>query len=898
MQSIPKAAPLTRLLIPLLSLGAVIISSSVAKSATLYETTFPANNTNASIASVGWSAWAQHNATGQSQLTDLSASNAGVGATTSNGAYAYFAPQKAPSIGGDTINSPALLFTEANNFSQLEEIESITIEWIGDNTNAKIQLAAEIDGQWHVHQTSFTDSRNNPGSGATPRSDSYLINSSATANDWKLLNNVQLGTSSQLAVGSAATDVSGTITNIGLLIDAGSTATSAGDHLRIKQFTVSSDTPANDTGFTPQRERPNILIIMVDDLKDVPAFTDQNPDALTPNMDKLAAQGTVFKDAHCNYALCGPSRASLMSGLSPATMGFDGHMSNSAVKNRALELGGLVMETHFRNQGYKVFAGGKIYHLGSNADTVDQSGGTRAFGSHEGMEWDQNKTSTDWGVPSYGDSDANFSDYKNGNFAVARLEEEHDKPFLLMVGFVQPHVPWYTPQAYFDRFPNMDALQLSRYEADDMDDVPAEAKRLSIGSQYPNLAEVNGREPITTQQRREIMQAYLACTAFTDDQVGRVLDTLADSPYADNTIIILMSDHGYHLGEKGLYQKHSLWDCSTRIPFVVAGQINTVDTSYTVPSQVIDDKLISLLDLYPTVQDFAGIDKNPMLEGRSIKPLIDNPQIRWDYPAVTTLLGNNHAVKTNDYCYILWNNGEEELYDRIKDPDEITNLAGDSSYDEIKSQLALHLPTNLRSPDFVSRFVINSGSDASVYFNALLAAGKVRIYDEAIYDSNTIVEGMRLNTVTDGKTYTMSLEPATSFGQWRIDNFSIDELRDPATSGTQSDKTMLSYALEAQSAGSWITLTPAGPNNRPQLELSQIANRDDINLYLQQSTSLAEGDWTTIAQSLAGGTLTATNGATIYQQSGSNPVQFKILSDQKSNDEPAGFYRILIVPNF
>lgn len=436
--------------------------------------------------------------------------------------------------------------------------------------------------------------------------------------------------------------------------------------------------------FTARSEVPNVLFIVIDDLNDVPGFMGVNPDAKTPHMDALAASGTVFKNAHCSYPLCGPSRASFLSGMKPTTLGFQGHMNYPKLRARTDARGGILLHQHFKNNGYKVFAAGKIHHEGVPEDYVDSTGGSAAFGKKEGINYSHAKTSTDWGVPSYGGADANFSDKLNADFAVARLGEAHTDPFLLMVGFVQPHVPWYTPQPYLDLYPNPSALTLARYVPDDLDDISAESKERSLYPQYPRTADM-----IALGQRGNIMQAYLACVSFTDHYLGQVLNALENSPYADNTIIVLFSDHGYHLGEKNTYQKETLWERSSHVPLLFAGP--------GIGVQQVAGPIVSLLDVYPTLIDLCGLSENPKIEGRSLHPLLENPAADWDHPAITSFLDNNHAVQTRQFRYLSWKEGSEELYDHFADPDEIINLAANPAYATVKAKLKKCLQTTMCS---------------------------------------------------------------------------------------------------------------------------------------------------------------------------------------------------------
>jgi arylsulfatase A-like enzyme len=627
------------------------------------------------------------------------------------------------------------------------------------------------------------------------------------------------------------------------------------------------------------QEKPNVLFIVIDDLNDVPKFMGVNPDAKTPNMDTLAASGTVFKNAHCSYPLCGPSRASFLSGMRPTTMGFQGHMEYSELRSRTDSLGGTLIHQHFKNNGYQVFAAGKIHHKGVPDDYVDVAGADGYFGAKEGINYYHTATSTDWGVPSYGGSDANFSDKACADFAVARLGETHTDPFLLMVGFVQPHVPWYTPQPYFDLYPDSSALTLARYEPDDFDDISAESEGRSLYPQYPRTADM-----ITQGQRGNIMQAYLACVSFTDHYLGQVLIALKNSPYADNTIIVLFSDHGYHLGEKNTYQKETLWERSSHVPMIVVGP--------GIGVQQVAGPIVSLLDIYPTLIDLCGLSENPMIEGQSLRPLLENPAADWDHPAVTSFLGNNHAVQMRQFRYISWSEGSEELYDHFADPDEITNLAANPAYATVKNELKKHLPTNMRSTGFRTRFDVNAGT-ATGYVANMFTTGGVQLYDQPLSNTTTAVEGMQVSSGASSATVTLQVTPASAFGVWRAANFSPRDQRDLSTSGSEAEGVLFDYAMGTETNASISVET----DTAPKLSFNQYASRNDIDIHIGIADSLTNTSWTSIANSLAGAPTMAMNGSSV-SQSGSEPVLVELTAPGHMAGESQGFFKVRVDPLF
>lgn len=435
---------------------------------------------------------------------------------------------------------------------------------------------------------------------------------------------------------------------------------------------------------TPSR-KPNVLFIAVDDLNDFPFFARRHPDARTPNLDRLAERGVVFTSAHCQFPLCGPSRASIMSGLRPSTLGYDNHMKDDDLQSRARELGTELLHSYFAQNGYRTLAVGKICHHHVPKGSVDASGGRGPFDGGTGKlarNWSHKGTSTDWAMAP--ERDGQLPDHKAAGLAVRQLKARHDKPFFLMVGFMRPHVPWYVPKKWFDLY-DKEKLTLPPFNPDDLDDVPAIAKRISILAAMPRTADM-----IKSGRWRDILHAYLACVSFADHQVGRVLEALEQSPYRDNTIIVLWSDHGYHMGEKNTFQKQSLWERASHAPLVIAGP--------QVAAGRRCDRVVSLLDIYPTLLGMCGLPANAKNEGRSLVPLLQDPAREWPHPAIIGWLENSFAVQTESHRYIRYGDGSEELYDHRNDLNEWTNLAGRPELAPVKKELAAVLDNSVKIP--------------------------------------------------------------------------------------------------------------------------------------------------------------------------------------------------------
>ncbi|MDF7809160.1 sulfatase [Pontiellaceae bacterium B12219] len=377
------------------------------------------------------------------------------------------------------------------------------------------------------------------------------------------------------------------------------------------------------------------------------------------------------------------------------------------VQQRIESMGSSLMHTYFGRNGYKTMAVGKILHSHVPDGSVDLSGGRDGWDRNEDANgniirsnWppDLNnstaETLTDWGLyvgENGTGTEADMSDSVSAAWAVDRLQETHTEPFMLMVGFLHPHVPWYAPQSYFDMY-DPETLVMPPYKPDDWDDIPA-AGLETINEGYPRT-----EWAIENNQWTNMVHAYLANVTFADSKVGLVLDALEASPYATNTIVVLWGDHGYHMGEKNTFQKHTLWDRSGVTPLIIKAPGMATNT--------VCDSVVSLLDLYPTLVDLAGLPPNDKVRGRTLSPLLENPALPWDHP-VFTYKGGTEAVQYGNLRYIEYEDGSQELYDHTNDPDEWTNLVSNVDYAEILETLKNMSPF---PPDSAHVFEFTDGS--------------------------------------------------------------------------------------------------------------------------------------------------------------------------------------------
>ena len=423
---------------------------------------------------------------------------------------------------------------------------------------------------------------------------------------------------------------------------------------------------------------PNVLMISIDDLNDWVGVLGAHPDAQTPNIDRLAKEGILFTNAHCQAPICGPSRASLLSGLRPSTTGVYGQISDEDLRAVPSFENIDFLPEYFKKNGYKTLGVGKIFHGHAPKGVFQHSGGRiKGFGPKptKPFKWNQKGTSTDWGA--FPQHDSLMNDYSYAQWTKKELQKKHDQPFFMAVGLIRPHVPWYAPKKWFDQY-DVDKIALPQYDPDDFNDLPEIAKRIAYKGMMPTTDWA-----IESGEWRNIVHAYLACISFVDHQVGIVLDALQNSEYHDNTIVVLWSDHGYEIGEKGSFGKHTLWSESTKVPLIFK------IPDFKSPKSI--DQPVELLDLYPTLLDYAKLPKNPLNEGKSLRSFIEG-NADDEAIAITTYGKNNHSMINQSYRYIRYEDGSEELYDLSVDPDEKNNIADRPDLNALKQSLMLQFP--------------------------------------------------------------------------------------------------------------------------------------------------------------------------------------------------------------
>lgn len=439
--------------------------------------------------------------------------------------------------------------------------------------------------------------------------------------------------------------------------------------------------------------RPNVLFIAVDDMNnDLGCYG--NSQVKSPNLDRLAKRGVQFNRAYCQFPLCSPSRSSLMTGLRPSkTRVFDLQYHFRDGLPDVVTLSQL-----FKNNGYYAARIGKIYHYG-NPGQIGTSG------LDDAPSWTEvfnpagrDKTGIEPQIINYtprrglGSAmclfidptgrDEEHTDGMVATKAIELLEARKNEPFFLAVGFYKPHTPYVAPKKYFDLYP-FDEISLPKLPAAGTNGVPRPA--LVSTAPWPWFG-------VTEREARECKQAYYATISFVDAQIGRVLDAMDRLKLWENTIVVFWSDHGYHLGEHGLWMKQSCFEESARVPLIVAAPSAKARGKHS-------DRTVELIDLYPTLADLAALPRAHKLDGASLRPLLDNPNARWNRPAFTQVQRGGfpgYSVRTERWRYTEWDDGARgaELYDHAKDPRELNNLAGQPRHAKTQADLKQLLRAN------------------------------------------------------------------------------------------------------------------------------------------------------------------------------------------------------------
>ncbi len=451
-------------------------------------------------------------------------------------------------------------------------------------------------------------------------------------------------------------------------------------------------------GCSKEQKKPNVLFIIADDLTATAVSSYENKACYTPNIDKLASEGIRFTRTYCQYPVCGPSRASFMSGYYPSateTYGYVSGRENIGPKRQT-------WSQLFKDNGYYTARVSKVFHMGVPIDIEEGSDGT-----DDPASWVEkfNSQGPEWKAPGDGElvqgnpdgilpikggnvmtivkangDDLVHSDGKTAKKACELIRQHKDKPFFLAVGFVRPHVPFVAPKKYFKPYPFEEVIMPEKVEGD-WDDIP---KR---GINY--VTSVNAKMNLT--QEKKAVAAYYAAVSYTDAQIGKVLKTLKKEGLENNTIVIFTSDHGFHLGEHNFWMKVSLHEESVRVPMIikVPGKKPAVCNSFT-----------ELLDLYPTIAELAGLEYSEHIQGESLVGTLENPEIKVrDMAFSVTQGGKTFLLRTEKWAYIQYNEDASagiELFDMVNDPKQFINLAENPDYVNVVSEFKEKLKLKLK----------------------------------------------------------------------------------------------------------------------------------------------------------------------------------------------------------
>lgn len=441
-------------------------------------------------------------------------------------------------------------------------------------------------------------------------------------------------------------------------------------------------------------EKPNVLFIICDDLNcDIGSYG--HPQVKTPHIDKLAERGTLFSNAHCQFALCGPSRASFMTSLYPEQT----RILNNNILVRKHTPDVVTMSQLFKNEGYHALRIGKIYHfnvpsaIGTNghddpdswSEVVNPKGRDKAdekkiFSLKPG----QYGATLSW-LAAEGE-DEEQTDGITATVASERLRKyaESKQPFFMAVGLYRPHTPYVAPKKYFDLYP-LDEIEIPAEPENYKESIPAEAfKSLRYKKEQINLK---------PELAKQAIQAYHASISFADAQIGRILKTLEETGLDKNTIVVFTSDHGYHMGEHGHWQKRTLFEKGTRVPLIIAAPEQKVKGS-------IAKNPAEMVDIYPTLADLAGLKAPDYLQGVSLVPVLGNANAKPRESALSQLHKKGYSIKTERYRYTEWK-GEgdkrNELYDHTTDPQELQNLAWKPEHEATVKKLSSLLDQRVKS---------------------------------------------------------------------------------------------------------------------------------------------------------------------------------------------------------
>ena len=458
-------------------------------------------------------------------------------------------------------------------------------------------------------------------------------------------------------------------------------------------------------------KRPNILFISVDDLNNWIEPLGGHPQAKTPNLLRFAEQSVNFTNAYCASPSCNPSRTALFTGKHPHVTGL---YSNPQIWRHMLP-NEVTLPEYFKQAGYWVGGAGKIFHNNMPdprswddyspskikhmpeyyLPEYDSTSNSKYFTKSDNEIREDDPKGITFNMPVFDKMYIAFDfeplpykieetgDYSSVKWISDQLSKKHEKPFFLACGVYRPHLPWYVPEKFYDKFP-LEKIQLPKIYKDDLDDMPEKARRIARGNYHKNVTDAG--------LWKNAVQGYLASINYADHLVGQLLQSLAESEYADNTIVVIHSDHGWQLGEKHHWRKFTLWENVINSVLMIKVPKGVIGLSSGSQNGTACHRNVSLVDIFPTLTELCGLNSKEGITGRSLTPLLSDPSGEWDYPVITSLGANHYSIIKDHWHYINYDGKEEELYNLKEDPEEWYNLADDASYKNIKQQLKEVIP--------------------------------------------------------------------------------------------------------------------------------------------------------------------------------------------------------------
>ena len=435
-----------------------------------------------------------------------------------------------------------------------------------------------------------------------------------------------------------------------------------------------------------EKTPPNILLIVADDMNEY-GFLHTHSQVLTPSLDAFREEAITFPQSYCAAPACSPSRTAFLSGVSPHRSGKY-HNGCDAWNTPLLEAQESMMEWFLR-AGYNTYGKGKLFHSRISDERAGRNFmGDRGKGGFGPFPDSAHRTfgsdSRFRGVQAFPEED--FPDVMNARSVIELLEADHEKPFFIMYGLWRPHSPYTCPQRFLDMYDPADITIPAGYLEADLADLPPIPRTFIEMGDQKEFRQITS----TKEQWKKYLRGYFACYTFADFNIGRVIEALDKSAYAENTIVIVTSDNGFHMGEKDRFNKNGLWEQSAITPMAVRVP-GSSHAGETCPAPV------NLQDLYPTFVDLCGDGLEPLapVDGHSFSRLLENPDAQWENPSISYFGKGWVSVRSEHYRYLVYPDGSCELYDHRSDPKEWSNLAGDPAYEEIRKELEKHVPAEM-----------------------------------------------------------------------------------------------------------------------------------------------------------------------------------------------------------